>query len=227
MGLRTLLLTCGLLLVGCGGTPAPPAPQPTPPPAPAPPGEVPVGPMPGAPGRITGRLDTPYARLADSLVFIEEVPNATYPPPTAPAVMDQRQRMFMPHVLGVLAGTTIAFPNTDEIRHSVYTLDGSPTIFDLGVYEAGESKQVRLETPGVVQLGCRKHQEMSAWIVVCQNPHFTLVPKEQRGAFELAEVPAGRWRLRVFHERLTPHAEDVTVPPGATVELTITGLRRR
>lgn len=185
-----------------------------------------IGPIGTGVGTIAGKLESPYARLAESVVYIAEISGGRFAPPTSNPVMDQKNKIFTPHLLPVLGGTTVDFPNTDDVRHSVYAKDG-PSKFNLGQYEAGVVKQERFDAVGVVHLGCNIHQEMSAYVVVCQNPHFVLVPREAKGAFEIPNVPAGRWRLTFFHEKIRPVAQVVTVTAGATTTVTFAGLERR
>lgn len=115
------------------------------------------------------------------------------------AVMQQKNKTFLPHTLPVLAGTTVDFPNFDPIFHNAFS-SYSGQIFDIGLYPPGGTRSVRFVRPGVVRVFCNIHSAMSAVIVVLATPYFVSTAKD--GAFQL-EVPAGVYELELFHERAT------------------------
>jgi plastocyanin len=124
------------------------------------------------------------------------------PAPDAPAkhaVMLQKNKMFTPHIMPVVAGTTIDFPNGDPIFHSAFSTYGGQ-IFDLGLYAPGTSKSVRFRRPGIVRVFCNIHPSMSAVILVLPTPYFVVTQRD--GSFRL-DVPPGSYDLDVFHERAT------------------------
>lgn len=115
------------------------------------------------------------------------------------AAMEQKSKMFTPHVLPVMAGTTVDFPNFDPIFHSAFS-SYSGQIFDVGLYPPGTSRSVRFTRPGVVRVFCNIHPAMSAIILVLDTPWFVSTAKN--GSFEM-NVPPGEYELSVFHERAT------------------------
>jgi plastocyanin len=124
------------------------------------------------------------------------------PAPVAPskhAVMLQKNKMFTPHIMPVVAGTTIDFPNGDPIFHSAFSTYGGQ-IFDLGLYAPGTSKSVRFRRSGIVRVFCNIHPSMSAIVLVLPTPYFVVTQRD--GSFRL-DVPAGSYDLDVFHERAT------------------------
>jgi plastocyanin len=142
------------------------------------------------------------------------------PEPNVPAkhaVMLQKNKMFTPHVLPVLAGTTIDFPNGDPIFHSAFSTYGGQ-IFDLGLYAPGTSRSVKFRRPGIVRVFCNIHPAMSAVILVLPTPYFVVTQRD--GSFHL-EVPPGSYDLEVFHERATDQvlrglSRRIVVEPGGT-----------
>jgi len=121
-------------------------------------------------------------------------------PATGHARMLQKDKMFQPHVLAVQAGTTVDFPNADPIFHNAFSnYDGQ--IFDVGLYPPGSSRGVKFRRAGVVRVFCNIHADMSAVIVVAATPWFAVTGAD--GRFEIKDVPAGEYRLKVFHERAT------------------------
>jgi len=121
------------------------------------------------------------------------------PPPAAHATMVQKSKMFTPHVLAVMAGTAVDFPNFDPIFHNAFSIY-SGQIFDVGLYPPGTSKSVRFTRPGVLRVFCNIHPTMSAIILVLNTPWFVKTTKN--GSFQL-DVPPGDYELNVFHERAT------------------------
>jgi plastocyanin len=170
----------------------------------------------GAPGVIQGKVVCRAVRdCSGALVYVEKVPGKTFAP--APkAVMDQSRLVFAPHVLPVLTGTEVSFPNSDEVRHNVFS--PSPTKrFNLGTYPRGAAKSVVFDKPGVVELLCNVHAEMSAFIVVIDTPYVAAV--QSNGRYVLKDVPAGVYVVVAWHEQLKEHRQLVTVRDGETVTL--------
>jgi plastocyanin len=136
------------------------------------------------------------ARLVKAFLPVESPVHAS---PPIHALMEQKGKMFMPHILPIAAGTTVDFPNFDPIFHSAFS-SYSGQIFDVGLYPPGTSRSVRFTRSGVVRVFCNIHPTMSAIILVLDTPWFASTAKD--GSFEL-EVPPGDYELNVFHERAT------------------------
>ncbi len=113
--------------------------------------------------------------------------------------MLQKAKMFTPHVLPVMAGTTVDFPNADPIFHNAFS-SYNGQIFDVGLYPPGTSRAVTFTRLGVLRVFCNIHPTMSAIILVLNTPYF--VKTAQDGSFEM-NVPPGEYELSVFHERAT------------------------
>lgn len=118
--------------------------------------------------------------------------------PLGNAQMEQKNETFVPHVLPVLVGSTVSFPNEDPILHNVFS--DSPTHkFDLGLYPRGQSRSVKFDKPGVVEIRCNVHNTMSAFVVVEPTPYFA-VPNE-RGVFQITELPPGNYTVKAWNPR--------------------------
>jgi plastocyanin len=110
----------------------------------------------------------------------------------------QRNKRFEPHILVVRVGTVVQFPNRDPFFHNIFSLyDGKR--FDLGLYEAGTTRSVRFDRPGVSFLFCNIHAEMSAAVVAVDSPYFAI--SDNQGRVKIANVPDGRYELHVWSER--------------------------
>lgn len=131
--------------------------------------------------------------------------------PPGLAEEDQRNKEFVPYVLPVQAGTRVHFPNNDNIRHHVYSFSPAKT-FELPLYSGTPTSPVLFEKPGVVILGCNIHDWMVAYLVVLLTPHFART--DASGAARLA-APAGRYRIEVWHPRLSAaDARETTLADG-------------
>jgi plastocyanin len=113
----------------------------------------------------------------------------------------QINKSFDPHVLVIQVGTPVQFPNKDPFLHNVFSLfDGKR--FDLGFYEAGSSKTVHFDRPGVSFLFCNIHPEMSGAVVAVDTPYFGM--SDRNGRVAIQNVPDGRYQLNVWYERSLP-----------------------
>lgn len=148
-------------------------------------------------GTVEGRVTSAApADLASAVVSIDDI-EGRFPAPSRPAVMDQRSLRFAPHVLPIVAGTTVEFANSDPLSHNVFSISDTKR-FNLGLYQKGAARQLRFDQPGVVQLLCNVHLEMSGFIVVLPNPYFARVNPD--GTYRIAGVPPGRHRVRCWRE---------------------------
>jgi plastocyanin len=132
------------------------------------------------------------------------------------AVLDQRNETFVPHVLAIMAGTVVDFPNSDKTFHNVFSLSKAKR-FDLGRYATGRSKSVRFDRPGVVRVFCDIHSHMNAFVLVFSHPFFDVTALD--GRFRLEDVPPGNYTVIGWYEGEPRTSRAVTVPPGAAVDL--------
>jgi plastocyanin len=115
--------------------------------------------------------------------------------------LTQRDKNFTPHLLVVQVGTVVDFPNHDPFFHNVFSLFEGKR-FDLGLYEAGTTRYVRFDRPGICYIFCNIHPEMSAVVVVLDTPYYAIA--NARGNLEFRGVPPGRYTLHVWDERSLP-----------------------
>ncbi|HTM25464.1 MAG TPA: hypothetical protein VL225_09750 [Vicinamibacterales bacterium] len=126
--------------------------------------------------------------------------------------MDQRDERFAPHVLAIVAGTWVDFPNDDRTYHNVFSLSKTKE-FNLGRYAAGHSKAVRFERPGVVRVFCEIHSHMSGFILVFAHRYFAVTDDE--GRYRLEGVPPGTYTVTVWNETIKGDPPKRTVTIGA------------
>ncbi len=127
--------------------------------------------------------------------------------------MTQRGSQFEPHVLPVLRGSTVEFPNSDPIFHNVFSLSKAAT-FDLGRFPRGVVRSVRFDEPGLVKVFCHIHSDMSAVVLVLPNPFFTIPAAD--GRFRVDGVPEGDYEVFAWHERARLLHQTVRIEGGRT-----------
>lgn len=149
--------------------------------------------------------------LADAVVVavpVEGVPR--FAPPTAREIMDQIDQEFVPRVKPVLVGSSVYFPNKDNIRHQVYSFSPAKQ-FELPLYAGTPAKPVVFDKPGVVVLGCNIHDWMIAYIYVSESPYFAKTGPD--GSAQLKDLSPRHYTVRVWHPRLQG-PEDATRQPA-------------
>jgi len=155
----------------------------------------------------------PTAEVENVVVYIEAAPEGAAPTkrPEGPYRIEQVGLSFKPHVLAVVKGSSVEFPNRDMLFHNVFSLSKAAS-FDLGRYPKDDSKSVRFDAPGIVPVFCHIHSDMSAVIVVLDNPFFT--SPDDAGRFELDGIPPGTYRVAAWHERAKRIEKTIRIEAG-------------
>lgn len=146
--------------------------------------------------------------LNETLVWLEPLAT-TKEARTEPSTfqMITRNKTVLPHVMAVPVGSTIAFPNQDPISHNLFSLSAA-NAFDLGLYRKGAGKSETFEAPGVVNVYCNVHPNMSAVIHVMPTPYYVFA--DAVGNYSM-EVPPGRYRLVAWNEQGGATFSDIDV----------------
>lgn len=200
--MRTLLSVAALLLAVFGFTPALLAGDGT--------------------GTIAGAVQHPSVKKYPTVVYIEEIPGQNFSPSKTNPTVDQKDKAFLPHVLVVVAGTTVNFLNSDSFKHNVYSPDGEQ--YNLGEWDKGGKATYTFKQPGVYTQLCKLHPEMTSYVLVLKTAFFAMANGE--GKFRIPNLPPGKWKLKVWNERLRPaqlsKSFDITVAAGAQGNADIT-----
>lgn len=133
------------------------------------------------------------------VVWLNSVEASAAPLNAEPAqfTLAQKDRMFSPHILVVPVGSVVSFPNQDPFFHNVFSLFNGKR-FDLGLYEAGASKQVRFAREGISYIFCNIHPGMSALVIALATPYHATADYD--GSFVIREVPEGEYEMHVWIE---------------------------
>lgn len=168
------------------------------------------------PGAIPPPAKPAGNEFANVVIYLDSVPATADTTAHAGALrITQHDETFVPHVLAVLRGSTVEFPNDDPVFHNVFSLSAART-FDLGRYPKGTSKSVRFDRSGIVQVFCHIHSDMNAVVLVLDNPYFTT---PAAGHYAIEGVPPGEYHLVAWHERIKPIERNVRVAAGQTSTL--------
>lgn len=166
-------------------------------------------------GSLTGTIQIDGKPLtgAFGLVTLEPASGKFKPRPPKKHVMEQRGREFNPHVMALSVGSTVAFPNFDNVFHNVFST--SPLgAFDLGIYKAGEEREFKFEKEGIIRIGCNLHANMSAYLVVVSAPAYVVT--DDKGAFKFNRLAPGKYKLKAWSEKSkAPITQDITIKVGA------------
>jgi len=135
---------------------------------------------------------------------------------TGPLKLTQHRKSFEPHILVVPVGAVVQFPNHDPFFHNVFSLFEGKR-FDLGLYEAGSSRNVSFDRPGLSYIFCNIHAEMSAVVIALETPYYSI--SNPKGEIVLAGVPVGHYAMHVWYETALPETlktltHDINVTAG-------------
>jgi plastocyanin len=146
---------------------------------------------------LEARVATPGGKpLPDAAVVLEALAPASAPKNRAHAVIEQRGTEFIPYVTVVQTGTAVDFPNNDTVRHHVYSFS-QPKRFEIKLYAGKPGQPITFDKPGEVVIGCNIHDWMEAYVLVVESPYFGKTGADGRVA--IANLPAGRYRLQLWH----------------------------
>ncbi len=164
-----------------------------------------------------------YAELRDFVVYIDGPAGTNgVAAPAQPVVVNttrvtQKGAVFAPHVLPVVVGTTVRWPNNDEIFHNVFSVSET-TNFDLGLYKGDPPvKAVTFNKVGRGDVFCSIHANMHCIVLVLENSYFA--PVDDNNHYSITNVPAGTYKLKAWHERMPPQTREITVPEKGEVKV--------
>lgn len=158
--------------------------------------------------------------VTNVVVYLEEVGRgSSYTPPARPATLIQRDTRFEPYVLPILVGTRVQIVNKDDFYHNVFS-NSDVKRFNIGRQLTNAMVTETFDKPGFIPVFCDIHLEMSAFVLVLENPYFT--KPDAGGNFLIENVPLGRYRVLTWHERLLSQVQEVTVQENGSVTVDFT-----
>jgi plastocyanin len=165
-----------------------------------------------------------YAAMRDFVVYVEgdfgtNVVSTNVTQVTTTKVA-QHEARFNPHVLPVMRGTTVQWPNNDDIYHNVFSYSDAKQ-FDLGLYKNNPPEaRVTFDKAGKVDVYCSIHTDMHCIVLVLDNPYFATTDAD--GNYSIPNVPPGTYKLKAWHDRLPPDEREIVVPTNGVVKADFT-----
>src|SRR5688572_25795056 len=151
-------------------------------------------------------IDDKGQPLKDAVAALVPVQKTDYTGvPTA--LIDQRQNMFVPGVLAIRVNTQVKFPNSDDVRHHVYSFSPAKR-FELRLYHGMTAEPVLFDKPGTVVLGCNIHDSMVAYIYVVETDYFAI--SDVQGKISI-NAPAGKYQLQIYHPQMSGNFPESTI----------------
>lgn len=144
--------------------------------------------------------------LKDAVAALIPEQKPTFDQPLV-AVIDQHNKMFTPGIMAIRTNTLVKFPNSDDIRHHVYSFSPAKK-FELRLYHGMTAEPVLFDKPGTVVLGCNIHDSMVAYIFVVDTDYYAV--GDDQGNIRI-KAPAGKYLLQVFHPRQTASGPEISV----------------
>ena len=169
--------------------------------------------------KFVERVD--YSAMHDFVVYVDgltvtNLATSTNTLEVTTMKVAQHAAVFSPHVLPVMAGTQVEWPNNDDIYHNVFS-DSDAKQFDLGLYKGNPlDKRVTFDKPGRVDVFCSIHQNMHCIVFVMANPYFATTDAD--GHYTITNVPPGTYKLKAWHDRLPADEREITVPANGVVK---------
>ncbi len=163
-----------------------------------------------------------YAAMHDFVVYIEgpmgtNITASTNLEQVTTTRVAQEGAAFSPHVLPIMVGTTVEWPNYDKIYHNVFSMSDAKQ-FDLGLYKGNpQDKRVKFDRAGRVDVFCSIHTSMNCTVLVLENPYFATT--DENGNYTIANVPSGKYKIKAWHERLPADEREVSVPTNGEVKV--------
>ena len=162
--------------------------------------------------------------VEDAVIYIESI-NGTKPLFAAEAFdVDQIDKTYVPHVRVITKGSTVSFPNSDDIRHHVYSFSDART-FELPLYIGTPAEPVRFDEAGVVDLGCNIHDFMRAYILVLETPYYgkSVGGELQIDGFDDGVIDLAVWHPRMFGDELLRQQVEISSTHQLQLELQLRG----
>ncbi len=173
-------------------------------------------------GSISGKVS---GVAGESVIYVDTIAGKTFSAPAEHPVMDQKGLLFEPHILVVLAGSTVDFLNSDSVAHNVFwpsVQQGSKKLpgKNLRAWPQGEKRPFKFDQPGVVALLCNVHPEMSGYIVVSPTPYH--IRTDKSGNYKIENVPDGQYNVVAWHEGAKSQSKAVAAAGDAKADFSLT-----
>lgn len=135
--------------------------------------------------------------VTNAVIAIPMPSEVSAPAPTEIAIMDQINKQFEPRVLVIKQGQGVSFPNSDDIRHHVYSFSATKP-FEIKLFKGAVNQPISFDKPGIVVLGCNIHDQMVGYIYVAHNEQTFVTDRQGQ-----ANIPNNINTILVWHEQIS------------------------
>jgi plastocyanin len=166
-------------------------------------------------------LLSPQKEIRNAVVWLENPPaNAAWPKRDEKVEMDQKGCVYIPRIVVVPVGGTVDFLNSDRLLHNIHATPNLNAPFNR-TQPKNRTIPITFVKPEIIPIVCDLHPWMASWVVVAAHPFYAITAGDGQFAFD--NLPAGQYRLQIWHERLGTVSAQVTVgdsqPARVTVEM--------
>jgi len=156
--------------------------------------------------------------VKNAVVLIENI-SAGKPLPTAPLEIDNVKCAFVPHVQVGVKGQDLIIKNTDPMLHNTHLYLNKRTVYNFALPLTGMEVKRPIKKAGIISVECDAHAWMKGYLYIADHPYITVT--DANGAFSLTNVPAGTYKIKIWHEALGEQEQNVTIPEGGAAEVTV------
>ena len=171
-------------------------------------------------GTLTGKVQSIGPEPV--VIWVEGI-HGNFSPSSKKPSINHKNKNFDPAILIIMKGTTVDFPNSDDIFHSAYS-ESKSNPFDLGIYGPGNDQHMTFNNPGLVKVFCHIHDHMYTFIHVVNNPFFTTV--NESNEYTIPDIPKGTYRVKTWKTPRSYDTKTITINGDEMVSLNFR-LRRR
>ena len=157
-------------------------------------------------------------KLVNAVVYISDVKGGKKMEVKG-VTFDQNGCQYQPHVLAVPAGAEVTVLNPDKVLHNIHTYSKVNKPMNRAQPKFKKKLKVKFDKPEIMEVKCDVHGWMSGWIFVAGNPYYSVTGED--GAFSLTDLPAGKYKVEIWHEKLGKQTKEVEVKAGETAKLDI------
>lgn len=174
-----------------------------------------------AKGRADEAVVVTKGKLRDVLVRIKNGTAGKHAAPATPVLLDQKDCMYTPRVVGIVAGQKLAVRNSDNTFHNVWGTVANKDLFNKP--QAPKAADLTLDPSkakagDVVELKCGVHGWMHAYVAVQDHPYFAVTKAD--GTFEIKDLPQGTYELEAWHPELGTKTMKVVIGKGKRADVT-------
>ncbi len=163
-------------------------------------------------------LDRKNQGLENVVISIENIQSGKKPL-VSTVEIDIRHCHFFPHVQAGMVGGSYEIRNSDLILHNTHLHMNELTLVNVAMPTRGKNIKKTFSQAGIVDAKCDAHDFMQGWVFVTDNPYYAVT--DQEGNYRISDIPAGKYKIKVWHEGLPGKEKEVTIYPDKKTELSL------